>query len=132
MDDRIWIVVGVVGTAYGMFLIVRAVVRDRTDRREQFASTRFFGPYAPLYLLAASVALAFVRYYPVLAASRPGDALVLLSTLSYAVSYYFLAALISVVMPAARGDGVVRNKTWAVALATLWLLAFFANVRTGG
>ena len=67
-----------------------------------------------------------------LQASRPGDDLVVFSTLSYAISYYFLAALISMIMPASRSDGVIRNKTWAMALATQWLLAFFANVRIAG
>ena len=129
MDDSGWIIIGVAGTAYGLFLIVRTVARDLTNRRGQFATTRYFGPRAPLVLLFASVVLAFVRYYPVLKASRPDEALVVLSTLSYAISYYFLAGLISIIMPAARNDGPVRNKTWAVALATLWLLAFFASVR---
>ena len=132
MDASGWIIVGVAATAYGLFLIIRTVVRDLTTRRAQFAATRYFGPHTPFILLFASTVCAFVRYYPALKASRPDDGLVVLSTLSYAVSYYFLAGLISVIMPAARSDGVVRNKTWAVALATLWLLAFFANVQGAG
>ena len=129
MDANGWIVAGVAGTAYGLFLVIRTVLRDRTTHRDQFTATRYYGPYAPLVLLFASTVLAFIRYYPTLKASRPDDPLVLLSTLSYAMSYYFLAGLISVIMPAARSDGVIRNKTWTVALATLWLLAFFASVR---
>ena len=129
MDANVWIFVGIVGTAYGMYLIVRTVLRDRSVRREQFAATKFFGPNTPLYLLLASAALAFIRYYPVLTTHRPGDFLNVLSTLSYAISYYFLAGLISVIMPASRSDGAIRNKSWAIALAMLWLLAFFANPR---